>query len=91
MMKLEDWNVLEDRLVGAFTGTPTLFLHGKVFGSPNFEDGKEIRTSMLIGKEGEVVVTRSGSRYELGEPDEDILGIIADPKTELMNFLPMIN
>jgi hypothetical protein len=45
----------------------TQHLAGKVFGNPNFNDGEEIRTSPIVGKEGDKIVTKSGSVYELGE------------------------
>ena len=38
-------------------------------GHPAHADGKAITTSRLIGRKDRLVVTRSGSEYELGEPD----------------------
>jgi hypothetical protein len=34
-------------------------------------DGKKKLTSRVVASEGRTITTRSGSRYELGEPDPD--------------------
>ena len=50
----------------------THHLAGKVYGHKNHErhpDGKEIVTSPIIGVEGNLVLTHSGSKYELGTVD----------------------
>jgi hypothetical protein len=48
-------------------------LEGNVYGHPNgkHHDGKFIITSKLIGKRNNLVVTQSGSEYELGEVDSN--------------------
>jgi len=44
-------------------------LSGRVTGHPHLPDGKDISTSPIVGKVGELVQTKSGNRYELGEID----------------------
>jgi hypothetical protein len=36
-------------------------------------DGKEKLTSRVVAAKGRIVTTKSGSRYELGEPDPDFV------------------
>ena len=43
------------------------FLLGRVYGNPNFEEGKYVKTSSIKGWDGECVITNSGSRYKLGD------------------------
>jgi len=45
-------------------------LTGDVYGHPRFPEGHFVRTSKIVGFEidGSVVLTKSGSRYILGEP-----------------------
>ena len=69
-MKLEKWCVL-------LRSSPTLeppeqerfCLHGSVFGHPRCADGKEVTTSLVVSRNGDKVVTKSGSEYELGAVD----------------------
>ena len=68
-MKLENWSVVSNTgiaLVPPEEGPQYLF--GVVRGHPHHADGKEVRTSRLVYRNGGGVVTRSGSHYELGEP-----------------------
>lgn len=44
-------------------------LVGVVYGHPELEDGTFIRTSVIDKVENGLVVTRSGTRYELVDPD----------------------
>jgi hypothetical protein len=45
-------------------------LHGIVLGHPRCADGKEITTSLVVSRNGNCVVTKSGNEYELGEVDK---------------------
>jgi hypothetical protein len=45
-------------------------LRGDVYNHPNFFDGESARTSYIVGRRGQCVVTYSGSKYILGHPDE---------------------
>ena len=70
MPKLESWSVIAGE-VSPYTA-PELIrpkLHGKVYGHPRFTDGDEVTTSPFLRAEGEVIITASGTRYELGEVD----------------------
>jgi hypothetical protein len=40
-------------------------LHGNVHGHPRHLDGKEVTTSRIVGRRGNVFVTMSGSEYVL--------------------------
>lgn len=46
-----------------------LCLHGLVSGHPRCADGREVTTSLIVSRNGNKVVTKSGSEYELGEVD----------------------
>ena len=70
-MKIKNWSI---------TGTqdpyqpPELRGHrvlGNVYGHPVFEDTHFIRTSDIVDAGGGEITTKSGSVYELGEPDEE--------------------
>lgn len=44
-------------------------LQGEVFGNPKFPDGQLIITSAVKAIDGEIVISSSGSHYELGTVD----------------------
>ncbi len=44
-------------------------LQGDVYGSPAYADGHPVRTSAVVSARGNLVVTQSGSIYQLGTPD----------------------
>jgi hypothetical protein len=46
-------------------------LQGFVYNHPNFKDGDPLTTSRIVKMENGLVVTRSGSKYELGEVDPE--------------------
>lgn len=46
-------------------------LQGKVYGHPRFENGQDVVTTGIVGVRGGLILTRSGSEYELGEPHPD--------------------
>lgn len=77
MVKIENWSVVEG-------WRPEGYLHGKVYGHPNFPDGKVVTTSRIEASEGRVVTTYSRD-YLLGEPDPAYVaemakrGITIDP------------
>lgn len=59
--KLDQWELCPDAITGAY-------LTGLVTGHSRFKDGEQIHTTRLIGCEGSLALTRSGSLIELGEP-----------------------
>lgn len=87
VVRLEHWAVkIED--ADGYT-TPELLrrnLVGEVYGHPEHRDGKRIRSTSIIAAQGRIVQTRTGRRYELGDPDPDYLawltreGIPFDPE-----------
>ena len=69
-MKLENWSVVHGP--SDPYQPPELWvkrLHGKIYGHPRFDDGKDVTSSRIVGIEGDFIVTGSGSRYELGAVD----------------------
>jgi hypothetical protein len=69
-MKLDKWCVLS-RSSPALQPPELerLCLHGVVSGHARCADGKEVTTSIVIYRNGNKVVTKSGSEYELGNVD----------------------
>lgn len=69
-MKIENWSII----VGGcnpYTAPELLTscLYGKVYGHPRFPDGSVVTTSSIVGLRSimeEIVITKSGSFYELG-------------------------
>lgn len=59
-------------------------LWGQVFGHPNHYEGENIRTSRVVAIENGMVVTFSGSRYELGEPSPDYEKAFPNCKARLL-------
>ena len=68
MYKLEQWSV---SISNPYLPPEAQSSHlsGKVYGHPRFDDGYEITTSAIVKTEKRVVTTKTGSMYELGEPD----------------------
>jgi len=60
-MKIEMW-----ALVFSEKSPGMLYIEGEVHGHPKQPDGKEVVTSSIIGRHGELIVTTSGNEYELG-------------------------
>jgi len=46
-------------------------LHGIVFGHPKFENGTEITTSKIVGTREGLILTYSGSEYQLEDVDPE--------------------
>ena len=46
-------------------------LHGNVYNHADFPDGEEVTTSAIIDKRPGVVMTESGTYYELGTANPD--------------------
>lgn len=69
-MKLEKWCVISRNLPALQPPEQERScLHGFVTGHPRCHDGKEVTTSLVMGKNGNKIVTKSGSEYELGAAD----------------------
>src|ERR1051325_6577137 len=69
-MKLEKWCVISrSSPMMQPPETERFCLHGFVSGHPRCADGKEVTTSLVVSRNGNKVVTKSGSEYELGLVD----------------------
>jgi hypothetical protein len=86
--KLENWYLI-GRDVDPFKAPEQIkqYLGGEVYGNPNFKDGEIIRTSSIQSIEDGCVVTSSGSKYELGEPDEEYEAIYPGAKERLLKLV----
>jgi len=83
-MRLENWSVGSNASSYTAPELVSLRLHGNVYGHPRFDEGEEVTTSAIDKIDGDVVVTRSGSRYELGEVDPEYEKIYPDAKAKLL-------
>lgn len=70
--------------------TPLPAITGIVAGHPSFNDGDKITTSTISNVIGEVVVTVSGSRYTLGDPDPNYELLFPKAKIRLANRLALM-
>ena len=59
-------------------------LSGQVYGHPCFPPGEFVTTSPIVKVEDACVLTRSGSRYELGEPAADYEAAYPNAKQRLL-------
>lgn len=66
-------------------------LSGDAFGHPRFEDGKNITSSRIIGKDAsDNIHTKSGSIYQLGDPATAYAEAFPDCRRRLLDSLPLI-
>ena len=87
-MKLENWSICTPK-VNPFTA-PELIpqcLQGNVYGHPRFRDGEFVISSRIVGIKENLILTYSGSTYELGEPDPDYEDEYPDAKSRVLNSL----
>lgn len=57
-----------------------LVINGEVYGHPKRKDGTRITTSPVVGAEGRIVRTASGSAYKLEEPSPEYLAWLTTNK-----------
>lgn len=57
MYYLQDWILLQDKRI-----------YGKCYGNPKFQDGEYVTTSPVTYQDSNIIITRSGSTYQLGIP-----------------------
>lgn len=62
-------------------------LTGIVTGHRKFNDGETVTTSAISHREGDIIVTASGSRYELGDVAMEYEARFPDAKTRLLGSL----
>lgn len=66
-------------------------LSGDAFGHPRFDNGKNITTSDVIGKNAsDHVFTKSGSVYQLGLPKPEYAALFPDARRRLLDSIPLI-
>ena len=67
---LEDWCIVERKGVYYTPVSPEhnkVKLNGLVYNHPRFEDEKRVTTTTIVsGGEGDILITKSGSKYKLG-------------------------
>lgn len=87
-MRIEAWSICANP---ADSYTPPELrakcLRGKVFGHPKFRDGCEVTTSAICAVQAGQIVTASGSRYELGEPDAKYEAVFPDARRRALSLL----
>lgn len=89
MARLENW-YFEDR--GHVIGQQgSIHLHGDIHGHERFKNGAAITTSKLVAYEGDVVITKNGSRYELGAPDSKLYDDAEEAKNTLFEAIDVSN
>lgn len=70
MVRIENWSIVE--IADPYTAPEarSCALAGEIYGHPHFPDGKNIRTSRIIGVSKEKEIVKCSSRdYVLGEID----------------------
>jgi hypothetical protein len=90
MARLENWSYRVKAGIYDAPETFTTHLVGTVYGHQNPQrhpDGKRIVTSRLVSIEGDLVVTKSGSKFELGEADPDYEKEFPNAKQRLLDRL----
>lgn len=89
-MKIENW-----MLVGSFENpysAPELakpYIVGEVYDKPGFVDGTVVRTSQitLVDSLNETVVTKSGSVYKIGQPDDHYAQRFPDARARMFGAI----
>jgi len=71
--RLENWCTRSDANPYLPPESQRLYLSGEVYNHPSYEDGHRISTSCINKIYGNVITTKSGTLYVLGEPDPDFI------------------
>ncbi len=89
-VRITDWCVIDGDHVDDLTPPELITRHlwGRISGHPKLKDGELIRTSRIIGKKGELIVTKSGLLYQLIKVRPDYGIKFTDPKGLLLKSLP---
>jgi len=74
-MELRDYEISKVQLPD---GTMGERVFGYVYNNPKFLDGTFVHTSNIIKKEGNLVVTFTGSVYQLIESEQKVTTIVVD-------------
>ena len=85
-VRIENW-----AMVGLYPYAPpeqqVFCLEGELYGHPRVTDGHRTTTTEIVGVDGEVILTNSGSRYVLGEPDPPYEAMYPGAKERLIERL----
>lgn len=65
-------------------------LRGDVYGHPRFPDGYRVTTTRIVGTRDGRIVTRSGSHYELGDPQPLYEAVFPGAKQRLLENLTQV-
>ena len=83
-MKLENWALMVNFFTYPVDRT-RVNLCGEVYGHPTRLDGTTIFTSSIVDIKNNLVVTKSGSRYELGKPEAKYEAAFPNAKERVLN------
>ena len=90
---INNWAIIGEK---GFVGSPGkgTCVYGALFGQahnhPRFKNGANIRTSYIIGRRGDRVVSFSGTEYYLGEPNPEYVDVFKVDKNAFMDKLPLL-
>ena len=70
MARLENWSIT-GRDPYLAPELQEACLYGTVYGHLRLKDGNTVVTSSIVKSEGEIIITHSGSQYELGKVDPE--------------------
>jgi len=89
VIRIEDWSIgTNDPNPYLSPEQMVLRLDGKVYGHPRFPDGDRVVTTRIVSSEEDgTVITRSGSRYVLGEVAPDYEAIYPNAKERTLEAL----
>jgi len=83
MARLEQWSLVILGDVSGYEAPERLprAARGRVYEREGFTDGKGVTTSRIVEMGEDYVITRSGTRYDLGEVDPDYVQFLEDNGT----------
>jgi hypothetical protein len=88
-MRIENWSIVCSDYIDPYKA-PEMYssrICGEVYGNGNFDDGTVVTTSKIISVRGDIVITHSGSEYELGEVDAEYEKQFPNARERLFNSL----
>lgn len=89
-VKLDNWSVVVGEEISPWVAPELVLgvLAGYATGHPDFPAKHPIHTSSVRGKRGELVITKSGTEYELGEVRKDYEEFFPNARARLFASLP---
>lgn len=89
MKRLEQWSLIHTGTPFSAPETVTTIATGDVYDDPRHEDGTHVHTSEVAEYfyPSRQIVTRSGSVYQLGEPDPKYLEAMRGQRVETDQLL----